>query len=83
MAMVINDEVDMYVHPAKGTQLWDTCACDIIASEAGGVLLSGTGDRIHYVRPSGDLENRYGLLVCASTLMAKVIRASRMVWGLD
>jgi fructose-1,6-bisphosphatase/inositol monophosphatase family enzyme len=71
------------VHPARGTKLWDTCACDVIASEAGGMLLSGTGDKISYVRASGDIENHYGLLVCSSTIADKVIWASRKVWGLD
>ena len=83
MAMVINGNADMYVHPARGTKLWDTCACDVIASEAGGILLSGTGDKISYIRPSGDVENHYGLLVCSSTIADKVIWASRKVWGLD
>ena len=83
MAMVINGTADMYVHPAGGTKLWDTCACDVISSEAGGVLLSGTGERITYIRPSGDIENHYGLLVCSSTIADKVIWASRKVWGLD
>ena len=83
MAMVINGNADIYVHPARGTKLWDTCACDVIAPEAGGVLLSGTGDKISYLRPSGDVENHYGLLVCSSTIADKVIWASRKVWGLD
>jgi 3'(2'), 5'-bisphosphate nucleotidase len=83
MAMVINGNADIYVHPARGTKLWDTCACDVIASEAGGILLSGTGDKISYVRPSGDIENHYGLLVCSSAIADKVIWASRKVWGLD
>jgi len=55
LLMVINGEADIYVHPARGTKLWDTCACDVIASEAGGVLLSGTGEPIRYLRPSGDV----------------------------
>jgi len=83
MAMVINGNADMYLHPARGTKLWDTCACDVIASEAGGMLLSGTGDKISYVRASGDIGNHYGLLVCSSTIADKVIWASRKVWGLD
>jgi len=83
LAMVINGEADIYVHPARGTKLWDTCACDVIASEAGGVLLSGTGEPISYLRPSGDVENHYGILVCPTNLLDKVVRASRSVWGLE
>jgi len=83
LAMVINGEADIYVHPSRGTKLWDTCACDIIASEAGGVLLSGTGEPISYVRPSGDVENHYGLLVCPTSILDKVVWASRKVWGLN
>ncbi len=83
VAMVISGRADMYVHPARGTKLWDTCACDIIASEAGGVLLSGTGEKINYARTSGDVENPYGLLVCAAHISDRVIWASREVWGLN
>ena len=82
VAMVISGEADIYVHPARGTKLWDTCACEVIVSEAGGVLLSGTGEPISYVRPSGDVENHYGLLVCPTNISDKVIWASRKVWGL-
>jgi 3'(2'), 5'-bisphosphate nucleotidase len=83
MALVISGKADIYVHPAKGTKLWDTCACEIIAREAGGVLLSGAGEKIGYVRPSGDMENHYGLLVCPASITREVVRASRKVWGLD
>jgi 3'(2'), 5'-bisphosphate nucleotidase len=83
MALVINGEVDLYVHPARGTKLWDTCACEVIASEAGLVFLSGTGEPIQYLRPTGDLENRYGLLVCSPAIADKVVWASRKVWGLE
>jgi len=83
VAMVINGEADMYLHPSRGTKLWDTCACEVIASEAGGVLLSGTGEPISYVRSSGDVENHYGLLVCPRSILDKVIWASRKVWGLS
>jgi len=83
LAMVINGEADIYVHPARGTKLWDTCACDVIASEAGGVLLSGIGEPIRYLRPSGDVENDYGLLVCPTSILDKAVWASRRVWGLE
>ncbi len=83
MSMVIDGDADLYVHPARGTKLWDTCACDVIASEAGGVLLSGTGEKISYRRPSGDVENHKGLLLCSATIQDTVVQASRKVWGLD
>ena len=83
VAMVISGQADIYVHPARGTKLWDTCACEVIAAEAGGVLLSGTGEPISYIRPSGDVENHYGLLVCSTNILDKAIWASRKVWGLE
>jgi 3'(2'), 5'-bisphosphate nucleotidase len=83
MSMVIEGVADLYVHPARGTKLWDTCACDVIASEAGGVLLSGTGENISYKRPSGDVENPYGLLLCSATIQDTVVQASRTLWGLE
>jgi len=83
MALVINGEADLYVHPARGTKLWDTCACEVIASEAGLVFLSGTGEPIRYHRPAGDMENDYGLLVCSPAIADKVVWATRKVWGLE
>jgi len=83
MALVINGEADLYVHPSKGTKLWDTCACEVIASEAGLVFLSGTGEPIQYHRPGGDMENDYGLLVCSPSIADKVVWATRKVWGLN
>jgi len=83
MALVINGEADLYVHPARGTKLWDTCACEVIASEAGLVFLSGTGEPIRYHRPAGDMENDYGLLVCSPAIADKVLWATRKVWGLE
>lgn len=83
VALVINGEADLYVHPARGTKLWDTCACDVIASEAGLVFLSGTGEPIRYLRPAGDVENAYGLLVCSPSIADRVVWAARKVWGLD
>ena len=83
VAMVINGVADMYVHPSRGTKLWDTCGCDVILSEAGGVLLSGTGEKIQYLRPSQDIENQHGLLASPRAIMDPVIQASRKIWGLD
>jgi 3'-phosphoadenosine 5'-phosphosulfate (PAPS) 3'-phosphatase len=82
MALVLNREADLYVHPARGTKLWDTCACEVIASESGLVFLSGTGEPIQYLRSTGDLENHYGLLVCSPAIADKVVWATRKVWGL-
>jgi 3'(2'), 5'-bisphosphate nucleotidase len=82
MALVINGKADLYVHPSKGTKLWDTCACEVIASEGGLVFLSGAGEPIQYLRQTGDMENGYGLLVCSPAIADKVVWASRKVWGL-
>lgn len=81
VAMVISGQADIYVHPSRGTKLWDTCACDVIVSEAGGMLLAGTGEPISYIRSSGDIENLYGLLACPTNILDKVIWASKKVWG--
>ena len=83
VAMVINGIADLYVHPSKGTKLWDTCACDAILSEAGGLLLSGTGEKIEYLRPDKDIENNNGLLAGTPNVMDSAIKASRKIWGLD
>ncbi len=82
VALVIKGEADIYMHPARGTKLWDTCAPEVIVSEAGGVMLSGTGEPISYLRSSNDIENPYGLLVCPRHVLDKIIWASRQAWGL-
>ena len=38
IGLLARGEADLYLHPSGGTKEWDTCAPDIILSEAGGVM---------------------------------------------
>jgi 3'(2'), 5'-bisphosphate nucleotidase len=38
IGLLARGQVDLYLHPSVGTKEWDTCAPDIILSEAGGIM---------------------------------------------
>jgi len=38
IGLLARGQVDLYLHPSGGTKEWDTCAPDIILSEAGGIM---------------------------------------------
>ncbi len=41
-------DADLYVHMSPGTKEWDTCAPEVILSEAGGVMTDCFGERLPY-----------------------------------
>ena len=48
------------MHPNPGTKEWDTCAPDIIVSEAGGLMTDCWNRPIRYNREN--VKNRFGVL---------------------
>jgi 3'(2'), 5'-bisphosphate nucleotidase len=51
---------DLYIHPSRGTSLWDTCAPHAVLAAAGGVLTDVRGEPLTY--DLAHLKNEYGLL---------------------
>jgi 3'(2'), 5'-bisphosphate nucleotidase len=60
IGLIARGQAEFYVHPNPLTKQWDTCAPDIIVSEAGGVMTDCWNRPIRYNRE--DVKNRFGVL---------------------
>ena len=69
-------EADFYPNLSLGgTKEWDTCAPELILSEAGGCLTDLRGGALRYNRRN--VENEYGLLASNSACHQQILRAIR------
>ena len=50
VALIAEQRCDVYVHTSGHTKAWDTCACEAILSEAGGMMTDCFGDPLRYDR---------------------------------
>lgn len=60
IGLIARGQAEFYVHPNPGTKEWDTCAPDIIVSEAGGIMTDCWNRPIRYNRER--VRNRFGVL---------------------
>ncbi|HEX8495023.1 MAG TPA: 3'(2'),5'-bisphosphate nucleotidase CysQ [Pyrinomonadaceae bacterium] len=60
IGLIIEQQCDLYVHLSPRTKQWDTCAPEIILSEAGGQLTDLFGAPLRYNHP--DVQNRNGIV---------------------
>ncbi len=60
IGLIARGQAEFYVHPNPGTKEWDTCAPDIIVSEAGGIMTDCWRRPIRYNREN--VKNRFGVL---------------------
>jgi 3'(2'), 5'-bisphosphate nucleotidase len=60
VGLIIERECDLYVHLSPRTKQWDTCAPEVILSEAGGRLTDLFGHALGYNSP--DVQNRNGIV---------------------
>ena len=60
IGLIARGQAEFYVHPNPGTKEWDTCAPDIIVSEAGGRMTDCWNRPIRYNREN--VRNRFGVL---------------------
>ncbi len=60
IGLIARGQAEFYVHPNPGTKEWDTCAPDIIVSEAGGLMTDCWNRPIRYNREN--VKNRFGVL---------------------
>lgn len=58
--LIASAKCDIYINPGRRTKFWDTCAPQIILTEAGGRLTDLFGERIRYDRK--DVQNHNGIL---------------------
>lgn len=73
VSLVAAGEADVYLHPSKGTHLWDCCAPEAILRAAGGVFTDASGRPVPY--DVTETANRRGLLAAAPGLHARVVEA--------
>lgn len=66
---------DFYIHPSRGTRLWDSCAPQVILEAAGGVLTDLFGHPLNY--QGTDFENRFGLLAASRALHPYLVEKLR------
>ena len=76
-ALIAEDECDLYVHPVPYMKEWDTCAPEVILSEAGGVVVDCHGDPLRYNKP--DPRQPQGILAAAPEVLERVLDTVRSV----
>src|SRR5688572_21959109 len=64
IGLLIEQQCDVYIHLSSRTKQWDTCAPEVILSEAGGRLTDLFGYPLNYNVP--DVQNRNGLVASNS-----------------
>ena len=73
VGLIVEQQCDLYVHLSPQTKQWDTCAPEIILSEAGGCLTDLFGRRLDYNR--SDLQNRNGIVASNGAAHTKIIQS--------
>jgi 3'(2'), 5'-bisphosphate nucleotidase len=73
VGLIIEQQCDLYVHLSPRTKQWDTCAPQIILSEAGGQLTDLFGGEVSY--NAAELQNLNGLVATNGSAHAQVIAA--------
>jgi 3'(2'), 5'-bisphosphate nucleotidase len=71
IGLLVERQCDVYIHLSPRTKQWDTCAPQLILSEAGGRLTDLFGHSLNYNVP--DVQNRNGLVATNGTSHDKVI----------
>ena len=60
IGLLARGQADFYLHPSAGTKEWDTCAPDIILSEAGGVMSDCWNRPLRYNQR--DVKRQFGVM---------------------
>jgi 3'(2'), 5'-bisphosphate nucleotidase len=62
---------DVYIHPAPHLKEWDTCAPEVVLTEAGGRVTDCRGDRLRYNKPSPN--QPHGIVACSEAVADEVL----------
>lgn len=71
VGLLIERQCDVYIHLSPRTKQWDTCAPQLILTEAGGRLTDLFGQSLNYNVP--DVQNRNGLVATNGTSHDRII----------
>jgi 3'(2'), 5'-bisphosphate nucleotidase len=72
IGLLVEQQCDVYIHLSPRTKQWDTCAPQLILTEAGGILTDLFGRPLNYNVP--DVQNRNGLVASNGVAHAQIIR---------
>jgi 3'(2'), 5'-bisphosphate nucleotidase len=73
IGLIIEQQSDLYVHLSPRTKQWDTCAPEVILTEAGGRLTDLFGRPLVYNSP--EIQNRNGIVASNGIAHEKVVSA--------
>jgi len=73
IGLIIEQQCDLYVHLSPRTKQWDTCAPEMILTEAGGRLTDLFGNPLRYNSP--EVQNRNGIVASNSLAHDTIISA--------
>ena len=71
IGLLIEQQCDLYIHLSSRTKQWDTCAPEVILTEAGGRITDLFGYPLNYNVP--DVQNRNGLVASNSVSHDQII----------
>jgi 3'(2'), 5'-bisphosphate nucleotidase len=71
VGLIVERQCDLYVHLSPRTKQWDTCAPEIILTEAGGKMTDLFGQPLRYNDP--DTQNRNGIVATNNAAHQRVI----------
>ncbi len=71
IGLLIEQQCDVYIHLSPRTKQWDTCAPQLILTEAGGRMTDLFGEPLNYNVP--DVQNRNGLVASNGAAHDRII----------
>ena len=71
IGLLIEKQCDVYIHLSPRTKQWDTCAPQLILTEAGGRMTDLFGEPLNYNVP--DVQNRNGLVASSGASHDQII----------
>lgn len=72
IGLLIEQQCDVYIHLSPRTKQWDTCAPQLILTEAGGSMTDLFGQPLNYNVP--DVQNRNGLVASNGIAHDRIIK---------
>src|SRR4051812_32790575 len=82
VGLLVERQADLYIHMSPKTKQWDTCAPEVVLTEAGGRMTDIWGGPLQYNTP--DVLNRNGLVASNGAAHDSVIERMRPLlegWG--
>lgn len=71
VGLIVERQCDLYIHLSPRTKQWDTCAPEVILTEAGGRMSDLFGEPLRYNVP--DVQNRNGLVASNGAAHQQII----------